>query len=153
MLKRFKQMLKSHDWFYSFSDDTSVWKSGEKHQKEMLQLGKDIVANNVASSSEVAALYNEAKPENFNVKFPDFFATGGKVAEEVEKPVFVEEGSEEAKAAHKVVYVKQKLNFHDHLLSVLGEIESSIDNPKNNEKFQAALETARDGLLGVRAFY
>jgi hypothetical protein len=70
-----------------------------------------------------------------------------------EEPVFVEEGSKEAKAAHKVVYVKQKLNFHDHLQSLLGEIENSIDNPKNNEKFQAALEAARDGLLGVRAFY
>lgn len=69
------------------------------------------------------------------------------------KPVFVEEGSKEAKAAAKVVYVKQKLNFHDHLQSVLGEIENSIDNPKNNDKFQAALEAARDGLLGVRAFY
>lgn len=146
-------MLKSHDWHFGFSDDSRVWKNGKKHQEEMLQLGKDIVANNVASSSEVAALYNEAKPENFDVKFPDFFATGGKVAEEVEKPVFVEEESEEAKAAHKVVYVKQKLNFHEHLRSILGEIESSIDNPKNNEKFQAALETARDGLLGVKGFY
>ena len=157
MLERFKKMLKKHDWYYSFSDDTHVWKTEREKEINMVQLGKDIVANGLASSSEVARLYNEAKPESLVSTASVFFETGGKIGWSglvVDTPVFVEEESEEAKAAHKVVYVKQKLDIYDHMQAALAEFESSLEkHKKNNKEFQAALETARDGLLGVRGFY
>ena len=44
-LNRLDQMLKDHDWYFSYSDDFRVWKKGEEEHKKIMdmvkKLGKD----------------------------------------------------------------------------------------------------------------
>lgn len=35
-----EQMLKSHDWYYRYSDDYKVCKQGEEHHKKIMELVK-----------------------------------------------------------------------------------------------------------------
>ena len=35
-------MLKSHDWYYSYSDDYKVWKRGKEHHKKIMDLVKQL---------------------------------------------------------------------------------------------------------------
>lgn len=37
---KFYQKLKAHDWYYSFSDDSGVWRRGEDSAKEIAELAK-----------------------------------------------------------------------------------------------------------------
>ena len=37
-----EQMLKSHDWYYRYSDDYKVWRRGEEHHKKIMELVKQL---------------------------------------------------------------------------------------------------------------
>jgi len=37
-LKKFRQLLSKYDWWYSYSDDHSVYKKGEKQSQEISNL-------------------------------------------------------------------------------------------------------------------
>jgi|TARA_B110000467_G_C18131101_1_gene373362 hypothetical protein len=37
-----EEMLKSHVWYYSYSDDYKVWKRGEEHHKIIMGLVKQL---------------------------------------------------------------------------------------------------------------
>ena len=62
-LTELERLLKSHDWYYQYSDDHSVWQRGRDQEGEIRRqkdiccgLGLDSIANE---------LYNKYKPENF----------------------------------------------------------------------------------------
>lgn len=40
-LKEFYDLLERHDWFYSFSDDHSVWLAGNRRQKELQAIAEN----------------------------------------------------------------------------------------------------------------
>ena len=39
-LRKFYDMLKDHDWYYSFSDDFGVWQRGNAQQAELTAMSK-----------------------------------------------------------------------------------------------------------------
>ena len=62
-LTTLESLLKTHDWFYQYSDDHRVWKKGSDQEDEIRRqkdiccgLGLDSVANE---------LYNKYRPKNF----------------------------------------------------------------------------------------
>lgn len=40
-VERYKEELERHDWFYSYSDDGSVWRNGDRRRKELIQMAKE----------------------------------------------------------------------------------------------------------------
>jgi hypothetical protein len=40
-LDEYKQMLASHDWFYHYSDDHSVWKQGQANISRLRAIAKE----------------------------------------------------------------------------------------------------------------
>ena len=41
-LSDFENLLKSHDWYYDYSDDHSKWKRGSEQRKKILDLKKEL---------------------------------------------------------------------------------------------------------------
>ena len=41
-IEQLDQMLKSHDWYYSYSDDYRAWKRGSDEQEKILKLVKKL---------------------------------------------------------------------------------------------------------------
>lgn len=39
-MEEYINLLKTHDWYYDFSDDHSVWKAGEAQYKRIMELSK-----------------------------------------------------------------------------------------------------------------
>lgn len=52
--------LKSHDWFYAYSDDQSYWRKGSEESKEITRLME--LARIAGDGAAAAALYNEHNP-------------------------------------------------------------------------------------------
>ena len=67
MLTNFENALKSHDWFFDFSDDHSVWLRGRDEREFLRATAKQLVANGM-DSIEVANLWNEFAPSRFGAE-------------------------------------------------------------------------------------
>lgn len=39
-LEEYEQMLKNHDWFYEFSDDPTVYRTGQENSKQIYATSK-----------------------------------------------------------------------------------------------------------------
>ena len=65
MLNRNKlqELLKNHDWYYQYSDDFSVYKSGTN---EVDAIHK-IIRNAGDKQNEALALYNSECPEGYEI--------------------------------------------------------------------------------------
>lgn len=65
-LKKLEMMLKSHDWFFDFTEDPRVWRKGRAE--------RDTIRNMVVSlrskglSKEVEALWKKHAPKQFQGK-------------------------------------------------------------------------------------
>ena len=70
-LTNFINALESHDWFYDFADDHSVWSRGRDARKSLESMARNLVANG-KDSAEVATLWNESAPERFQVDSTTF---------------------------------------------------------------------------------
>ena len=70
-LTNFINALESHDWFYDFADDYSVWSRGRDARKSLESMARNLVANG-KDSAEVATLWNESAPERFQVDSTTF---------------------------------------------------------------------------------
>ena len=58
-LETLKALLKSHDWFYFYSDDQRVWSNGDDNEKRIKALLKE-------TGQDGKDLYNEMKPSTFD---------------------------------------------------------------------------------------
>ena len=65
-LTNFINALESHDWFYNYADDHSVWTRGFDAQKRLESMAHNLVANG-KDPAEVATLWNESAPKRFQV--------------------------------------------------------------------------------------
>lgn len=55
-LKDFERRLKYHDWYYEYSDDHSVWRTGVNEQNEIRQLMEEL--KKVDMGDEARGLYD-----------------------------------------------------------------------------------------------
>ena len=62
-MKKLKEMLKNHDWFYQYSDDFSVWKRGSKEYDAI----HAVIRNAGDKQSEAIALYNSECPKGYEI--------------------------------------------------------------------------------------
>lgn len=83
MINDFKNALKSHDWFFDFSEDHSVWTRGFNAKKNLESIAHSLVANGT-NPAEVATLWNEFAPKRFRVG-SETFAPQAKAKEKVFK--------------------------------------------------------------------
>ena len=74
MKEKFTNALKSHDWFFDFSDDHSVWTRGRDERDSLVAMGKHLVATKEMTSAQVANLWNKFAPNRFQSKPPQFEA-------------------------------------------------------------------------------
>lgn len=59
---RYVQLLKTHDWYYDYTDDHSVWQRGNRERAEITQMYK-------ALGSEVAKeTWNKYAPSMYQIK-------------------------------------------------------------------------------------
>jgi hypothetical protein len=62
-LTELKEMLKSHDWYYSYSDDQRYYKRGMVERERIEAEIERLTAEGFRA--EACALYNEMKPSDF----------------------------------------------------------------------------------------
>jgi len=62
-LTTLESLLKTHDWFYQYSDDHRVWKKG-RDQEDEIRRQKDICCG-LGLDSVANELYNKYRPKNF----------------------------------------------------------------------------------------
>ena len=67
LLSKFTNALRSHDWFFDFSDDHSVWTRGRNEKESLVAMAKKLVADGM-DSIEVANLWNEFAPSRFRAE-------------------------------------------------------------------------------------
>ena len=60
-MKKLKEMLKNHDWFYQYSDDFRVWSSGSKEHDKIHTKLREL------DSPESIALFNKYAPEGHEI--------------------------------------------------------------------------------------
>ena len=58
-LQEYKKKLEAHDWYYSWSDDNRVWRSGETNLKHLMEIAE-------AGGSLYKILFNEEYAKHFN---------------------------------------------------------------------------------------
>lgn len=75
LLTEFTNDLKSHDWFYDYSDDHSVWNRGRNERKQLQNVANTLVNTKQASADEVAKLWNTYAPDRFQSKPTNFDKT------------------------------------------------------------------------------
>lgn len=47
-LEEYKQKLKTHNWYYEWSDDIEVWRYGAQAQRELVRIAKQSPDHNEA---------------------------------------------------------------------------------------------------------
>jgi|TARA_R100000084_G_scaffold89732_2_gene43810 hypothetical protein len=77
LLSKFTNALRSHDWFFDFSDDHSVWTRGRDERSALVAMAKHLVAQGM-DSIEVAKLWNEFAPSRFGAEPSQFEAPKAK---------------------------------------------------------------------------
>lgn len=65
-IKTFFNLLKDHDWYYSFSDDNSVWERGEKKQRELALLSKESEQHTKLFNDYLAAVNRNIRGEGWD---------------------------------------------------------------------------------------
>ena len=58
-----EKLLKSHDWYFDYSDDYSVWKKGMAQRDAINQEQKRLISNGLATVEEVQELTNKYAPK------------------------------------------------------------------------------------------
>lgn len=59
-LEQYKNLLKTHDWTYQYSDDHRAWEKGNNAQKVLTELAKKVDPS--------YNIWNEIAPEMFNMR-------------------------------------------------------------------------------------
>lgn len=57
-LEEYKKALANHDWFYSFSDDHSVWSRGERERSRLISIAE-------GNGNDFKQAYNDEVKRNF----------------------------------------------------------------------------------------
>ena len=58
-----EKLLKSHDWYFDYSDDHSVWKKGMAQRDAINQEQKRLISNGLATVEEVQELTQKYTPK------------------------------------------------------------------------------------------
>ena len=58
-----EKLLKSHDWYFDYSDDYSVWKKGMAERSAINQEQKRLVNDGLATEAEVQELTQKYAPK------------------------------------------------------------------------------------------
>ncbi len=61
--ENYRKLLKSHDWYYDFSDDHSVWKRGSSERSTLSGLRRQLDPD--------STIWNEYAPDMFKAKPPE----------------------------------------------------------------------------------
>ena len=73
---RFETLLKTHDWFYDFADDHSVWTRGQEEKERLRSLGKVLGEHD---AERVSNLWNAFAPDGFERSIESFVHAKTKV--------------------------------------------------------------------------
>ena len=68
MLKELEQRLKSHDWWYQYSDDHIYWVRGGQEWKEIRELVAKI--NDAGLEKEAETIWKKTAPDDFKTWYP-----------------------------------------------------------------------------------
>lgn len=68
MLKELEQRLKSHDWWYPYSDDHRYWKQGGQEMDAIRKLVARI--NDAGLEKEAEAIWKKTAPADFKTWYP-----------------------------------------------------------------------------------
>jgi hypothetical protein len=68
MLKELEQRLKSHDWWYPYSDDHRYWKRGGQEMDAIRKLVAQI--NEAGLEKEAEAIWKKTAPADFKTWYP-----------------------------------------------------------------------------------
>lgn len=68
MLKELEQRLKSHDWWYQYSDDHRYWVRGGQEWKEIRELVAQI--NDAGLEKEAETIWKKTAPDDFKTWYP-----------------------------------------------------------------------------------
>ena len=58
-----EKLLRSHDWYFDYSDDYSVWKKGMAERDAINQEQKRLISNGLATVEEVQELTHKYAPK------------------------------------------------------------------------------------------
>jgi hypothetical protein len=58
--QKYRELLGTHDWYYNFSDDYSVWAKGKSHAAKMWDLQPEV--------DPEFKIWNEYAPDDFKQK-------------------------------------------------------------------------------------
>ena len=58
-----EKLLKSHEWYFDYSDDYSVWKKGMAQRDAINQEQKRLISNGLATVEEVQELTQKYAPK------------------------------------------------------------------------------------------
>ena len=59
-----EQLLQSHDWYFDYTEDFSVWKKGMAQRDAINQEQKRLIDNGLATEKEVQKLTDRYYPKN-----------------------------------------------------------------------------------------
>jgi hypothetical protein len=65
-LEKYAEMLRTHDWFYQYSDDANAYDKGRK-ESAALRLALTELENQ-GLFEEAKELFNEVSPDGFQIK-------------------------------------------------------------------------------------
>jgi hypothetical protein len=63
-LVKLDRMLASHDWYYDYSDDHSVWCRGRDQRAAINAEQRRLIAERLADPTELVALADKYRPKN-----------------------------------------------------------------------------------------
>ena len=63
LLHDFKEACRTHDWFYQYSDDHSVWQKGSKQSANIDSMLRELKDHGLGDEAE--KIYDEQRPRNF----------------------------------------------------------------------------------------
>lgn len=62
-LEILEKLLKSHDWYFDYTEDFSVWKKGMAQRDAINQEQKRLINNGLATEEEVQKLIEKYAPK------------------------------------------------------------------------------------------
>ena len=62
-LATLEKLLRSHDWYYDYSDDYSAWKKGKAERDAINQEQKRLINSGLATVEEVQELIQKYAPK------------------------------------------------------------------------------------------
>lgn len=65
-LEKYEQLLRTHDWFYNYADDSRAYEKGRKQSLELRLALTDL--ENQGLYEEAKELFNEISPDGFEIK-------------------------------------------------------------------------------------